>query len=314
VRLRLTRRVTALAASLVLAVSIVVAVVMVSAAESSTTTPAAGSTESTAEPWTLTWAADFAGPAYSAPAGWKFEVGQGIFGDGDVADLTRSPANVRLDGKGVLDLTAHSHGASWTSARIESEASFAAPAGGELMVTASIQQPDPASGLGYWPAFWMLGPGQWPETGEIDIMEDVNAASEHSAAFHCGNLTQRNPDGTTGPCHEYTGLSSGLLPCPGCQTGYHVYTAIIDRRDAADEQIRWYLDGQLFFTVSESQVGTQAWTAAVDHSFGIILDLAVGGKYPDGRCQCTTPTLQTSSGATMSVQYVKVYTNAPSGS
>jgi beta-glucanase (GH16 family) len=315
--LRLTRRVTVLAASLVFAASIVVAVVMVSAAKSSTTVPAAGSTGSTgssAEPWALAWAADFAGPADSAPSGWKFEVGQGIFGDGDVADLTRSPANVRLNGHGDLDLTAVGRGPSWTSARIESDASFGAPAGGELMVTASIEQPDPASGLGYWPAFWMLGPGQWPATGEIDIMEDVNAASDHSAAFHCGNLTQRNPDGTTGPCHEYTGLSSGLLPCSGCQAGYHVYTAIIDRRDAADEQIRWYLDGQLFFTVSESQVGTQAWTAAVDHGFSIILDLAVGGKYPDGRCQCTTPTLQTTSGATMSVQYVKVYSSAPSGS
>jgi hypothetical protein len=24
-------------------------------------------------------------------------------------------------------------------------------------MTASIEQPDPASGLGYWPAFWALG-------------------------------------------------------------------------------------------------------------------------------------------------------------
>ena len=36
------------------------------------------------------------------------------------------------------------------------------------------------------------------------------------------------------------------------QRGYHTYTVIIDRRDAADQQIRWYLDGTLFFTVAES--------------------------------------------------------------
>jgi beta-glucanase (GH16 family) len=258
--------------------------------------------------WSLAWGDDFAGPAGQAPAGWKFDVGYGIFGDGDVATLTNSRGNVGLDGHGGLYITAVGQGQSWTSARIQTDSSgFAAPAGGELMVTASIQQPDPAGGLGYWPAFWMLGPGTWPATGEIDIMEDVNASSQHSGALHCGNLTQHNSDGTTGPCHEYTGLSSGLQPCPECQTGYHTYTVIIDRRDQADQQIRWYLDGQEFYSVQESQVGTKAWTAAVDHGFSIILDLAIGGKYPDSSCHCTAPDAATTSGAGMSVKYVRVY-------
>jgi hypothetical protein len=114
-------------------------------------------------------------------------------------------------------------------------------------------------------------------------------------------------DGTTGPCHEYTCLSSGLRPCPGCQLGYHTYSVVIDRRHRASEQIRWYLDGRPFFTVGESQVGPATWTQAVDHGFSIILDLAIGGKYPDSSCRCTTPNVQTTSGAAMSVQYVRVY-------
>jgi beta-glucanase (GH16 family) len=299
VRLRMSQCVMVLVAGLGVLISGVV-VVTVSAAKPNTVG------------WTLSWGDDFTGPAGSAPNGWKFDVGKGVFGDGDIAALTDSPANVRLDGQGGLDITALGNGQSWTSARIQTDSSsFAAPVGGELMVTASIEQPDPADGLGYWPAFWMLGPGSWPSTGEIDIMEDVNASSENSAAFHCGNLTQRNTDGTTGPCHEYTGLTSGLLTCPGCQTGYHVYTVIIDRRDAAEQQIRWYLDGHLFFTVKESQVGSKPWTEAVDHGFSIILDLAVGGRYPDARCRCTAPSIQTTSGATMSVRYVRVYTSRP---
>jgi beta-glucanase (GH16 family) len=137
---------------------------------------------------------------------------------------------VHLDGHGALEITALGHGQSWTSGRIQTISSdFGAPAGGEMAVTASIRQPNPSSGLGYWPAFWMLGPGDWPGTGEIDILEDVNALSEHAATLHCGNLDDVNPDGTLGPCHEFIGLSSGLLPCPGCQTGFHTYTAVVDR-------------------------------------------------------------------------------------
>lgn len=263
--------------------------------------------------WTLVGVDGFTGPADRVPDSsyWKFDVGQGIFGDGDVAYLTDSVANVHLDGHGGVDITAVRQGQSWTSARIQTVSTFAAPAGGELMVTASIWQPDPASGLGYWPAFWLLGPGPWPASGEIDIMEDVNGFSEHSATLHCGNLTQRNPDGTTGPCHEYTGLTSGLIPCPGCQSGYHTYSVIIDRRDATDQRISWYLDGHLFFTVGESQVGTKPWVDAVDHGFSIILDLAIGGRYPDTTCHCTAPVSWTTSGATMSVRDLKVYEGFP---
>jgi hypothetical protein len=64
--------------------------------------------------------------------------------------------------------------------------------------------------------------------------------------------------------------------------------------------------------VYESQVGAQAWTAAVDHGFSIILDLAIGGKYPDSSCHCTAPNTATTSGAGMSVRYVRVYRGTPS--
>lgn len=114
-------------------------------------------------------------------------------------------------------------------------------------------------------------------------------------------------DGTLGPCHEFTGLSSGLLPCPRCQTAFRTYMVVVDRRNPADEQIRWYLDGRQLFRVSEDQVGRAAWTAAVDHGYSIIFDLAIGGAYPDNVCQRTTPDDATASGGTMTVRYVAVY-------
>jgi beta-glucanase (GH16 family) len=294
----------------VVAVAAAVAGARPAQAAASTSTAAGRQAAAAAGGWALVWRDDFTGPAGTGvdTADWKYNTGQGIFGTGEIETMTSSASNVHLDGHGNLDITALGQGQTWTSGRIQTISSgFGAPAGGQMLVTASIRQPAPASGLGYWPAFWMLGPGDWPGTGEVDILEDVNALSEHSGTFHCGNLTDPNPDGTLGPCHEFTGLSSGLLPCAGCQRGYHTYTAVVDRTDAADEQIRWYLDGREYHSVSESQVGADAWAQAVDHGFSIIFDLAIGGGYPDGVCGCTTPTNQTTSGGTMSVQYVAVY-------
>jgi beta-glucanase (GH16 family) len=259
--------------------------------------------------WKKVWSTNFAGPAGRGISTkyWKYDTGEGVFGNGEVEAMTDSPANVHLDGHGDLDITALYQRTGWTSGRIQTISDFGAPAGGEMQVSATIEQPDPAVGLGYWPAFWMLGPGTWPAHGEIDVLEDVDGRSEHSGALHCGNLFQPNPDGTFGPCHEHIGLSSRLRPCARCQSGYHVYSVIVDRRNPADEQIRWYFDGQEFFSVSESQVGASTWNEAVNHGFSIILDLAIGGQYPNQLCGCVTPTSWTSNAGTMRVSSVSVY-------
>jgi beta-glucanase (GH16 family) len=290
------------------------AVVVSPPAAASSVGPANGPGQPGGPGWTRVWSDTFNGAAGRGvdPSAWKYNTGTGIFGTGEIETMTNSTSNVHLDGHGNLNITALGHGQSWTSGRIQTISSdFGAPVGGEMAVTASIRQPNPAVGLGYWPAFWMLGPGDWPGTGEIDILEDVNALNEHSGTFHCGNLTQPNPDGTLGPCHEFTGVSSGLLMCPGCQTGFHTYTVVVDRTDPTAEQIRWYIDGRQFFQVSEAQVSQAAWTAAVDHGYSIIFDLAIGGSFPDGVCQCTAPSDQTTSGGTMTVRYVSVYNRVP---
>ena len=259
--------------------------------------------------WSTIFSDDFAGASGSGvDSQWIYDTGPGSsFGTGEIETMTNSTSNVHLDGNGDLDITALGSGSSWTSGRIQtSSANVGAPAGGELEVTASIEQPNPSNGLGYWPAFWMLGPGQWPENGEIDILEDVNALSEHSSTIHCGT----DPGG---PCNEPDGIGSGLLGCGGCQTGYHTYTMILNRTNTSDETITFYLDGNQTFTVSEAQVGTSTWQAAYDHNLSIIFDLAMGGGYPDGVCGCTAPSGSTTSGGTMSVAYVAAYQTSSGG-
>jgi hypothetical protein len=258
--------------------------------------------------WSTVFSDDFNGAAGSgADSQWMYDTGPGSnFGTGEIETMTNSTSNVHLDGNGDLDITALGSGSSWTSGRIQTtSANVGAPAGGELEVTASIEQP--SGGLGYWPAFWMLGPGQWPENGEIDIMEDVNSLSEVAGTIHCGT----DPGG---PCNEPDGIGSGLTSCSGCQSGYHTYSMILNRTNTSDESITFYLDGNQYFSVSESQVGTATWQAAYDHNLSIILDLAMGGGFPNGVCDCTTPASSTASGGTMSVAYVAAYSTSGGGS
>jgi hypothetical protein len=239
---------------------------------------------------------------------WIYDTGTG-WGTGEIETMTNSTTNVSLDGNGHLKITpVRDSSGNWTSGRIETvQDNFGAPAGGELQITASIQQPNVSgnAALGYWPAFWTLGTPyrtdhNWPNDGEIDILEDVNGLSSVYGTLHCGT----DPGG---PCNEPNGIGSGKQPCSGCQTGYHTYTEIIDR-SVSPEQIRWYLDGVNYFTVNASQVPATTWANAVDHPFYVILDVAMGGGFPNGVCGCTTPTSATQSGVPMLVDYVRVYT------
>src|SRR5215831_4363520 len=252
--------------------------------------------------WTTVFGDDFAGPANSPPsaANWFYDIGTN-FGTGEKEQTTNSTNNVYLDGNGHLVLKAINNGGTWTSARIESARDdFQAPAGGKLEMTAEIEQPNPANGLGYWPAFWALGSpmragGGWPQSGEIDMMEDVNGLNEASQTLH-------DSAGSSG---------HALIACPNtassCQTGYHTYSIIVDRTNTSAETMQFMMDGTVESTITEASVGTAAWQAAIDHGFFIIFDLAMGGNYPDPLCNCTAPTSATTSGGSMSVGYVAVY-------
>lgn len=267
---------------------------------SSATTADAGPVPPVPAGYTQVFLDNFGGAKGSPPSAlnWLYDIGNG-WGNKQVENDTNSTSNIYLDGQGDLVIQANKSNGQWTSGRIETTRDdFTAPPGGMLEMTASIEQPNVPDATGYWPAFWALGSpmrtgGKWPKSGEIDMFEDVNGMNEASQTLHDG-----------GPSFAH-----GPMPCPAvsCDGGFNTYTVIIDRSNPSDESLEFLMDGDVKKTITEAQVGTTVWRAAIDHGFFILLNLAMGGHYPNARCKCTSPTATTTPGGEMKVAYVAVY-------
>lgn len=270
--------------------------------------------------WQHVWSDDFTGASNTLPSstnwiidtGTSYPGGPANWGTGEIQTYTNSTANLRQDGAGNLRITpVRTASGGWTSARIETvRSNFRPPAGGALRIEGRIQMPNVtgAAALGYWPAFWALGSPyrgnywNWPSIGEFDIMENVNGINAVWGVLHCGV----SPGG---PCNETSGRGASRA-CPGstCQSAFHTYRFEWDA-GVSPQQLRWYVDGELYHTVSQSQVGEPHWTNMTGHGgYFVLLNVAMGGGFPNGVCGCSSPNSGTASGVPMLVDYVAVYT------
>lgn len=68
-------------------------------------------------------------------------------------------------------------------------------------------------------------------------------------------------------------------PTGGRPTSFHTYAVELDRSTSI-EQLRWYLDGNNYFTVNANQVPASDWNNAAHHGFFVILNVAIGGGFP----------------------------------
>ncbi|ADD43606.1 glycoside hydrolase family 16 [Stackebrandtia nassauensis DSM 44728] len=270
--------------------------------------------------WTQVFGDDFDGAAGSLPSTdrWRFSIGHGYpggpanWGTGEIAYHTDDPNNVSVDGNGNLNITPRRDGSgNWTSARIETnKQDFKPPSGGVVRIESRLQMPNVTgeAAKGYWPAFWALGSPyrgnwwNWPGIGEFDVMENVNGIDSVWGVLHCGTAPG-------GPCNENNGIGASR-PCPGgtCQSGFHTYTFEWDT-SVSPHQLRWLVDGQQFHSVRQDQLPADTWNQMTSHAgYFIILNVAIGGAFPDGVAGHQTPTAATVPNHPMVVDYVAVWT------
>jgi beta-glucanase (GH16 family) len=233
---------------------------------------------------------DFDGARGAAPDAAKWAYDRPDMGDtnGELQTYTESRRNSSLTGNSQLAITVHKEekdGKQYTSARIKTQGKVELPAYGRY--EASIALP---SGTGIWPAFWMLGSDfkdhpDWPQSGEIDIMEYVG----------------KDPNKVFGTVHGpgYAGGASignsTTLQNPGA---FHTYAV-----EWSPNLIVWYLDGREYHRVTPDSLGGRPWR--FDYPYFIILNVAVGGNFggPVGP--------ETTFPQTMLVDYVRVYEYRP---
>jgi beta-glucanase (GH16 family) len=202
---------------------------------------------------------------------WSLETGDNV-NNHERQYYTSGTNNAALDGQGHLVITAKKENPAnyqcwygtcqYTSARMNTSGKFSAQYG---HVEARMKVP---RGQGMWPAFWMLGTDigsvGWPNSGEIDVMENVGY---EPSTVH-GTIHGPGYSGSAGIGAGYT-LPNGQA----FADAFHTFAV-----DWAPNSIKWSVDGVVYQTRTPADVGGNTWV--FNKPFFLILNLAVGGYWP----------------------------------
>ncbi len=145
-------------------------------------------------------------------------------------------------------------------------------------------------GKGIWPALWMLGKKiestNWPNCGEIDIMELIGSAPKDiHATVHYGPI---GASSSTSKTSTYS-----LTPSGDFSDKFHVYTLLWTQ-----DKMEFLIDDYSYFSTTKSAIGD---IYPFNEPFFTIFNVAVGGNWP-GSPDATTVFPQR-----MIVDYVRVF-------
>ena len=237
--------------------------------------------------WTLLWADEFTQTDGTKPdsSKWGYDIGGSGWGNNELQYYTDRTENARIEsGALVVEARAENFGGrSYTSARLLTKDKHSWTYG---RIEARIKV---ARGQGIWPAFWMLGSNigsvGWPECGEIDIMENIG---REPSIVH-GTVHGPGYSGEFGISGSYTLAGAALAD------DFHIYAI-----EWEENRIRWFIDGQLYFTLTPANLPNGSTWVFNQPQF-MILNLAVGGYWPGN------PNGSTTFPQRMTVDYVRVY-------
>lgn len=216
----------------------------------------------------LVWSEEFNYTGLPDSSKWGYDLGDGCpnicgWGNNELQYYQANRLNNARVENGHLVIEAHREKA---GAREYSSARLVTKHKGDWTYGRIVVRAKLPSGLGVWPAIWMLPTdwayGGWPKSGEIDIMENVGYM----------------PDSTFGSVH--TGRFNHIL---GTQTTKGVASTTLSREfheysiEWSAEKIDFFFDGQQFLTFHNRHEGSEAWP--FDRNFHLILNVAVGGNW-----------------------------------
>ncbi len=238
-----------------------------------------------AQTWQLVWSDEFNG---SVGPDWVFETGNGSggWGNNELQYYRRENAAIENNTLAITARRQDFGGFRYTSARMKTQGLKNFRYG---RIEARMRLP---AFMGAWPAFWMLGSNLpqvgWPDSGEIDIMEHVNAEQRSYGTIHW-----RDHNNTYA---QYGGNTAVTVQ------DWHLYAVEWDAK-----AIRWYVDGNKFHeaSIENSVNGTEEF----HRDFFLLLNFAIGGNWPGFVVD------ESQLPAKMYVDYVRVYTAgaAPAG-
>ena len=250
--------------------------------EDSTTTPTSDIPEIPG--YTLVWNDEFTAANIDLTK-WEHEVNGDGGGNNELQYYTNLPTNSFIENGHLVIKAIYEDYQSrdFTSARMRTKYK-----GDWLYGRIEVVAKIPA-GRGTWPAIWMLPTdweyGNWPSSGEIDIMEHVGYdpnvihGSIHTLSYNHTIGTQK----------------TALLTIPTAITSFHKYAI-----EWFEDHIDFFIDDTMYFTFTNENKDWQYWP--FDKRFHLILNLAVGGNWggAEGIDVAAFP-------AQMEVDYVRVY-------